>query len=73
MNRYRQALLAIPARQATAWADYETGLRQHGWTPTRIPAAFHDPVRNEISARANLDLPADWSPSDRAAFDAAVA
>lgn len=73
VNRYRQALLAIPARQATAWADYETGLRQHGWTPTRIPAAFHDPVRNEISARANLDLPADWSPSDRAAFDAAVA
>jgi transposase InsO family protein len=73
VNRYRQALLAIPARQATAWADYENELRRHGWTPGRVPAAFRDQVRDEISARANLDLPAGWNPSDRAAFDAAIA
>ncbi len=73
VNRYRQALLDIPARQAAAWADYEEGLRQHGWTPVRIPPAFRDRIRDEVGAKAGLDLPPGWNPADRAAFDAAVA
>lgn len=68
---YQTALGDIPARQQTAWADYERSLAQNRWTPTTVPTIYAGRVRSNVQKK--VLVPNNWRPSDRTTFNAAVA
>ncbi len=68
---YQTAMGDIPARQQTAWADYERSLTQNRWTPATVPSIYASRVRSNVQKK--VSVPNNWRPSDRTTFNAAVA
>lgn len=58
--------------QERAWQRYERSLRAKGLRSWNVPRRYYASVRNNVRSQG-VPVANNWSPSDRAGFDAAVA
>jgi len=58
--------------QERAWQRYERSLRAKGLRSWNVPRRYYASVRNNVRGQG-VPVANNWSPSDRAGFDAAVA
>lgn len=58
--------------QERAWQRYERSLRAKGLRSWNVPRRYNASVRSHVRGQG-VPVANDWSPSDRAGFDAAVA
>lgn len=74
-RQYRDTMSReLPARQQSAWHDYEVRLtrQRRNLRPDNVPRAYWPRVRNDVRAQG-VDISSDWVPSDRSGFNAAIA
>lgn len=72
VDRYGRALSRIPGEQSAAWSRYEASLRQQMRTPYNVPPRNWAQVGNSLRAEG-IGVPSGWNPSDRGAFNVAIA
>ncbi|WP_312229680.1 hypothetical protein [Pseudescherichia sp.] len=63
---------ATQREQERAWQRYERSLRAKGLRSWNVPRRYYASVRNNVRGQG-VPVANNWSPSDRAGFDAAVA
>ena len=61
----------IPARQDEAWSRYLRSLQRYRYTPETVPPRFFTAVRRKV-IRQGVPVKADWVPTDKDGFYAAV-
>ncbi|WP_312414175.1 hypothetical protein [Pseudescherichia sp.] len=63
---------ATQREQERSWQRYERSLRAKGLRSWNVPRRYYASVRNNVRSQG-VPVANNWSPSDRAGFDAAVA
>ena len=63
---------ATQREQERSWQRYERSLRAKGLRSWNVPRRYYASVRNNVRSQG-IPVANNWSPSDRAGFDAAVA
>jgi hypothetical protein len=69
VNAMHNDLQNIPQKQNEAWQNFLAGL--HGMAPENVPAGMLPQIRSRLQSQG-IAVADDWSPADRAGFDAAV-
>jgi hypothetical protein len=70
VDRLHAAYAAIPQKQDEAWEKYTSSL-PNGLTPETVPEGMYSAVRSRVKNQG-VDVPDDWAPGDRQAFNAAL-
>jgi hypothetical protein len=66
---YATAMNDAQAQAQTAWNQYVQTLADHNLRPETVKSDQWYYVANQVRAKAGLEIPDDWVPSDRATFD----
>lgn len=62
----------VDKRHQRAWNQYLNDLGKQGWTPSSVPAAYHERVRRNVRKKG-APVSSHWALNDEAGFRAAIA